>query len=196
MAIERWLRYALRGPVAVSRLSLGSRDTVVYTLPKPKADGTTQLVFPAVSFLRRLVAVMPPPRHHTITYHGVFASAHSWRAEVVESVPKSQHSGLCPRKKRWIDWSDLLKRVFAWEILACSCGGTRRVIAAIGAGPAAEKILKHLGLPTEAPKLERARLGAQTEFWQTGPPTDDDSQVQTASECDFDQRLAEGEFPD
>ena len=42
MALERWCRYALRGPLAASRLSLGPRDTVVYELAKPKPDGTTQ----------------------------------------------------------------------------------------------------------------------------------------------------------
>jgi len=150
LAIERWCRYALRGPLAASRLSLGPRDTVVYELVKPKTNGTTQLVFPVESFLRRLCAVLPLPRHHTITYHGVFASAHRWRAEVVESVPKPQPPGLCPRQ-RWIAWADLLKRVFSWTVLACPCGATRRVIAVVPAGPIAEKILKHLGLPTEAP---------------------------------------------
>jgi len=76
MALERWCRYAPRGPLAASRFSLGARDTVVYELAKPKPDGTTQLVFPVTSFLRRLCAVLPLPRRHTRVYHGVFASAH------------------------------------------------------------------------------------------------------------------------
>jgi hypothetical protein len=189
MALERWCRYALRGPLAASRLTLGPRETVVYALAKPKPDGTTQLVFPVESFLRRLCAILPLPRHHTITYHGVFASAHGWRAEVVESVPKQP--GLC-RKKRRIDWADLLKRVWAWEVLACACGGTRRVIAAIPAGPVAEKILKHLGLPTQAPKPAPVRVDAQRDFWETGPPVDELRQAQAPD--DLDQRLAECEF--
>jgi hypothetical protein len=196
MAIERWCRYALRGPLVTSRLSLGPRDTAVYTLTKPKADGTTQLVFPVVSFLRRLVAVLPLPRHHTITYHGVFAAAHRWRAAVVESVPKTESPGRCPRKMRRLEWADLLRRVFAWEVLACACGGTRRVLATIPKGPIAEKLLKHLKLPTAPPALGRARPAAQTELWDTGPPVDDDRQVHPAGEFDFDQRLAECEFPD
>jgi hypothetical protein len=193
-AIERWCRYALRGPLAASRLSLGPRNTVVYELAKPKPDGTTQLVFPVQSFLRRLCAVLPLPRQHTIVYHGVFASAHAWRADVVESVPKPTQPGLCPRKKRWIDWADLLRRVWAWEVLACSCGGTRRLMATIPKGPIAEKILKHLKLPTVTPVLGRATLLAQTEFWETGPPADDYRQAPAPN--DFDQRLAECESPD
>jgi Putative transposase len=192
MAIERWCRYALRGPLAASRLSLGPRDTVVYELAKPKADGTTQLVFPVESFLRRLCAVLPLPRHHTIVYHGVFASAHRWRPEVVESAPRP--SQMCPRR-RWLPWADLLKRVFSWTVLACACGATRRVLAVIPAGPIAEKILTHLGLPTEAPALGRARPGAQRELWDTGPPVDL-GQAQAPSEDLMDQRLAECEFPE
>ena len=189
MAIERWCRYALRGPLAASRLSLGPRDTVVYELAKPKPDGTTQLVFPVASFLRRLVSVLPQPRHHTLTYHGVLAPAHRWRAEVVGSVPPPQQPGLCPRTKRWIDWADLLKRVWAWEVLACACGGTRRVLAAIPAGPIAEKILKHLKLPSAPPVPARARLAAQTDFWDTGPPVDDLCQAPPPD--DYDQRWAD-----
>jgi len=201
MALERWCRYALRGPLAASRLSLGPQDTVVYELAKPKPDGTTQLVFPVTSFLRRLCAVMPLPRHHTLVYHGVFAAAHRWRAEVVESVPKPQQLGLCPRTKRWIDWADLLKRVFAWELLACPCGATRRVIAAIPAGPIAEKILRHLRLPTKAPKLGPARLAAQMDLWDSGPPEPwdtgppDDEFSQVPAPYDFDQSQAECESP-
>ncbi len=194
LAIERWCRYALRGPLATSRLSLGPRDTVVYELAKPKPDGTTQLIFPVNSFLRRLVAILPLPRHHTLVYHGVFAAAHAWRAEVVESVPKPQFTRLCPRKKRWLDWADLLRRVWAWQVLACPCGATRRVVAVIPAGPVANKILRHLGLPTAAPALGHARLSAQTELWDTGPPLDDLHQAQAYD--DFDQRLAEHEFPE
>jgi hypothetical protein len=38
-----------------------------------------------------------------------FASAHHWCAEVVEvveSAPKVESPGLCPRKMRRIDWAD------------------------------------------------------------------------------------------
>ena len=131
----------------------------------------------------------PQPRHHTITYHGVLAPAHRWRAEVIASVPQPQQPGLCPRTKRWIDWADLLKRVWAWEVLACACGGTRRVLAAIPAGPIAEKILKHLKLPSATPVPARARLAAQTDLWDTGPPAGDDCQAPPPD--DFDQRWAD-----
>ena len=53
------------------------------------------------------------------------------------------------------------------------------------AGPIADKILRHLRLPTKAPKRGPARLAAQIDLWDsgppepwdTGPPSDEFSQV-------------------
>ena len=64
-----------------------------------------------------------------------------------------------------------MKRVFAYQLFNCVCGGTRRVIAVIERGPVATRILKHLGLPFELPRLEPAR-NDQGDFWPTGPPPD------------------------
>jgi hypothetical protein len=64
-------------------------------------------------------------------------------------------------------------------------------MAAVHAGPIAEKILKHLGLPTQLPVLAPARADAQGELWQTGPPADEFCQAPAPD--DFDQRLAECE---
>ena len=51
-----------------------------------------------------------------------------------------------------LPWAELLKRVFAIEVLVCDrCGGRRRVLKFICKPSAIERILKHLGLPTEAP---------------------------------------------
>ena len=56
-------------------------------------------------------------------------------------------------------------------------------------GPAAEKILRHLGWPTELPAPAPARV--QRELWDTGPPRDEHSQAPAPD--DFDQRWAESE---
>jgi hypothetical protein len=66
---------------------------------------------------------------------------------------------------------NIYTRVFLLELLACTCGGTRRVIASIEEGPPARKILKHLGLPDAVPVLAPARVD-ETETWPTGPPPD------------------------
>jgi hypothetical protein len=128
----------------------------------------------------------------------VLAPAHPLRPFVVPSPPGTALPVTCQKKSRWIDWGeaseptasgcrgDLLKRVFALDVLACVCGAKRRVMAVIKDDRVARKILEHLGLPSRAPEMGRV----QSEQWSTGPPRDDLCHPAPAPE-DFDQRLAE-----
>jgi len=43
------------------------------------------------------------------------------------------------------------------DVLACPCGGRRAIVADISEREVVVAILAHLGLPTEAPPLARAR---------------------------------------
>ena len=55
-------------------------------------------------------------------------------------------------------WAQLFKRVFEIDVLVCEhCGGRRRVIAFITQTSVVERILSHLGLPTERPLVMPAR---------------------------------------
>jgi hypothetical protein len=55
-------------------------------------------------------------------------------------------------------WADLLRRTFELDILACpDCGGRLRLVATIEKRALIEKILAHLGLPTESPSPAPAR---------------------------------------
>jgi len=56
-----------------------------------------------------------------------------------------------------IDWASLLRRTYLEDVLACPCGGRRRIIADIEERDVIVAILGHLGLPTEPPSLARAR---------------------------------------
>jgi hypothetical protein len=51
----------------------------------------------------------------------------------------------------------LLKRVLLEDVLACPCGGRRRILADVQERSAVVAILEHLGLPTEGPPIARAR---------------------------------------
>ncbi len=51
----------------------------------------------------------------------------------------------------------LLRRIFQIDVLACTCGGRLRFIATIEDPPVVQRILRHLGLPTDAPVPEPAR---------------------------------------
>jgi len=62
-----------------------------------------------------------------------------------------------PPRRYWA-WADLLRRVFAIDVLACSaCGGRLRFIATIEDPPVVQRILAHVGLPTTVPEASPAR---------------------------------------
>jgi hypothetical protein len=59
-----------------------------------------------------------------------------------------------------IEWAELLRRIYLVDALACPCGGRRAIVADISAREVVVAILAHLGLPTEAPPIARARSPA------------------------------------
>lgn len=56
-----------------------------------------------------------------------------------------------------IDWATLMHRVWGWDVLACPCGGRMQFIAVITQRPVIERILKHVGLPSDRIEPLRAR---------------------------------------
>jgi hypothetical protein len=73
--LERLCRYITRPAIASERLSIDSDGRVVYRLRRPSSDGTSAIVFEPLAFLERLAALVPRPRAHLLTYHGVLAPA-------------------------------------------------------------------------------------------------------------------------
>ncbi len=63
------------------------------------------------------------------------------------------------RRAYRIPWSELLKKVFAIDVLACPvCNGRMKIIAYIASATVARRILEHLGLPATGPPLAKTRL--------------------------------------
>lgn len=57
-----------------------------------------------------------------------------------------------------VDWASLLRRSFSADVLQCpKCNGRLRVLAVITEREPINRILEHVGMPTEAPPLARAR---------------------------------------
>jgi len=81
--LEPLCRHVCRPALSSERLSLDERGRVLLELRHPWRDGTTHLVFEPLVFLERLAALVPHPREHLLTYHGVLAPASSWRDLVV-----------------------------------------------------------------------------------------------------------------
>jgi hypothetical protein len=65
--------------------------------------------------------------------------------------------GIVPPPYGRIDWASLLRRGFLEDVLACPCGGRRRILAEVTEPTAVVALLEHLGLPARAPPLAAAR---------------------------------------
>jgi hypothetical protein len=169
--LERLARYIARPPIAAERLSLREDGRVVYRLRHAWRDGTTAVAFDPLTFIERLAALVPRPRSHMLTYHGVLAPAASWRDLVVPAPatatpsPADDPERPTLSKRKRLSWAELLKRVFAIDALVCPrCGGPRKLIATLTDGPTVRKILEHLGLSADPPPLAPARMPSEPAF--------------------------------
>ena len=84
------------------------------------------------------------------------------------------------RKARGQCWASLMARTFGFDVVACPrCGGRLRLIALIEEAAVIQRILRHLGVPTEipAPRPARApplRMGAPDQAgWAADTPVFD-----------------------
>jgi hypothetical protein len=200
--LEHLCRYAGRPAIAESRLRLLPDGRVAYSLKKRWKDGTTHVILTGQVLIERLLALVPRPRRHLVTYHGVLAPAASLRSRVVPRTAADQENGAGqddadassadsqqpeelhtvdsasrqrdqvphrPAKRRvhgrrYYTWAELLRRVYAVDILTCPrCGGVRRLLAAIQDPDSIERVLRAMGLPWQAPELAVAR--APPEIW-------------------------------
>ena len=169
--LERLCRYALRPPIAETRLRVDADGHVWITLRRPWADGTTHLRFEPVAFLARLALLVPRPRINLVLYYGLLAPRAAWRAAVVASagsewsdapagvelVGDDAKGSARPRRRGYL-WAELMRRAFGIDVLACpQCGGRLRLLALIEHAIVVARILRHLGLPTERTTPRPAR---------------------------------------
>jgi hypothetical protein len=73
LGLERLCRYGLRPPLSLARLSRAEDGRLRYRMKRTFSDGTRELLLTPSELLRRLCALIPPPRVHVTRYHGVFA---------------------------------------------------------------------------------------------------------------------------
>ncbi len=169
--LERIARYALRPPVAQDRLQWTEDGQLRLELRRPWSNGTTHLLFDPVELLARLAALTPRPRIHLILYHGVLAPRAAWRALVVQfgttdnavatgatdEAQKHAAAAECCHGNNYL-WAELMRRSLGLDVLACPrCGGTLRLIALIEDPAVIQRVLRHLGLPTDIPEAQPAR---------------------------------------
>ena len=174
--LERLCRYGARGPLSEARLSRRDDGRYEYRLRKPTPRGATALVLTAGQLVRKLAALLPPPRRHLTRFHGVLGPNARLRSVVTrlgrresptpapppcpQASPPGQLSlpapappapAVVPPRPR-VDWATLLRHTFGLDVLECPCGDRRRVLAAVTSPSVAEKSLRALGrLPPHPP---------------------------------------------
>jgi hypothetical protein len=165
--LERLCQYLCRPPLGQGRLQKLRDGRIAVGLQRPWADGTTHLVFTPMELLQRLVPLVPRPRINMLLYHGVLAPNAPWRREVVaRAEPEAAAAASGPSappahdeaaeaksarsRPRYRAWSELMRRAFEADVLACPrCGGRMTVLATIEDPAVIHRILTHLGLATE-----------------------------------------------
>jgi len=155
--LEKILRYIARPPLSEDRLSRLNDGRVAVRLKTPWRDGTTHVAFTPMEFIEKLVALIPRPRAHQIRYHGILAPAAGDRARVVPGVKVVRAEVSAQKGNAW-KWADLMRRVFALDVLKCPhCEGRMRVLGVVIKRVAIEQVLALLDLPCVAPVRHPAR---------------------------------------
>jgi hypothetical protein len=126
--LERLVRYLVRPPLALERLTESTGGQLLYQFRRPWRDGSTALLLDPVELLERLAALVPPPRRPLVAYHGFFGPRARWRSAIVLEPSPADARAAVPAPRRW-SWAQLLHRVFAIEVLVCDrCAGPRRIL--------------------------------------------------------------------
>ncbi len=114
----------------------------------------------------------PRPRVNLVLYYGVLAPRAAWRAALVPATShdvvvseggtavEPDEDARCATASRagGYQWAKLMRRTFGVDVLACPrCGGRLRLVALIEQASVIQRILRHLGLPTDVPEPRPAR---------------------------------------
>ena len=161
--LERLCRYVARPPLASDRLAVRRDGRVHLTLKTPWHDGTTALVFSRTDFVARLAALVPPPRAHTVLYHGILAPRATLRSRVVPTPPPPPPEATlrlthlpAPVPARWRTWAELLARVFGQAGWTCPrCAGPLHLRAIVWP-PASIDVLRDLVRSASPPRAPPA----------------------------------------
>ena len=86
--LERLLRYCARPPFALEHLQQLDAKHLVYHSPKPRLDGSSDLVLTPLELIDKIAALVPPPQAHRHRYYGVLAPNASLRVAVTALAPR------------------------------------------------------------------------------------------------------------
>lgn len=84
---EHLLRYCARPPLSLARLTALPHGKLGYRIKKLRNRRNKLRIMTPLELLARLAALIPPPRHPLVRFHGAFAPRSSWRKLVVPKPP-------------------------------------------------------------------------------------------------------------
>ncbi|MBF5043284.1 MULTISPECIES: transposase [Myxococcaceae] len=170
--LARLCRYGARGPLALERFERAPDGRIAYRMKRVLPGGRTHLHFTGLELLRKLTALVPPPRSNLVRFHGVFAPGARLRAavapvpasalaasgEAAAAVHVKPVAAASRARTPRLDWAGLLQRTFALDVFRCTrCGGKRRVLAYLTHPPVVRAILAHVGEATGVAPLAAAQ---------------------------------------
>ncbi len=177
------LRYGPRPAFAHDRIEQLANGNGSSRLPKIFYTGQTHVVLPPIDFLRRLAALIPPPRFHSIRYHGLLAPNATLRKLAGALAPRHLIDGIidhklasktaadnpdAPHRRRTRRLgSQLLRRGFAIDGRRCPCGANRQLIGVLSRVPspdARDNFLRAMGERTAPPPRAKARPPPQVDL--------------------------------
>lgn len=168
---ERMMRYLLHPPLSHDRLSWTDDATgrVRLRFSRPWRNGTDAIVMDPLTFIGRLVPMVPLPGSHQLRYFGVLAPRAALRPQVVpprvrprqlvmfdrKGTPTPAARGCAqsaiPKLQR-MSWARLLHRMGGWEMEDCPrCGSAMATVRLVTAPDEVRRTLETWGGVTVLP---------------------------------------------
>ena len=137
--LVKLIRYMSRPAVSDDRIDVIDDEHVRVKLKSAWKDGTTHIEMSGLEFLEKLMALIPLPKFHLTRYFGILSSKAKNRSKIIPPLKETEGEEQKPsrltkdgcRKKRYIDWADLLARTFSIDILLCGRCGGRMIVNAV-----------------------------------------------------------------
>ncbi|HNT97791.1 MAG TPA: transposase [Elusimicrobiales bacterium] len=164
--LERLVYYCARPALSPARLEYSEKAKIVIYRTEKKEGYPAMLAMSPVEFLRRWGLLMPPANKNTVHYYGALAPRSPLRALLVASTEKA--AAELNRKKKLSavkegmlgkarSWAACLARIFEIYPLVCpNCRIELKPVAVILDDKELVRLLSHLGLPDELPKIKPA----------------------------------------
>jgi hypothetical protein len=120
--VRKLARYIHHPPFTDRQLGRHPDDRVVLKLDRPRRDGTTQVIFERHQFMEKLVHLVPYPRSHTISYHGVYGPGARLRDKVLPKLNDAVAGAACDEAhdgKRKLTLLDRIARMNGVDLRKC-----------------------------------------------------------------------------